>query len=413
MSEYLVVRLAAESSNAAWVVLDSAGHRVSQPASGPLSEIGPAAENRRVILLVPGLSVVAARASLPVKSQARLQQMLPYSLEDTVAEDVERLHFAAGPRNDAGDMAVAIVARDLLDDWLAQCAEAGFEPSLVYSETEGVPETPGSLTLVLEGDRTYGRGADQTAFVLEGLALGDVLDVLQTDGEAESDVRHIVLYTDDAGHRRYEAELPALQNRTSSIDVQLLSEGPLPRFGSTLINRPGCNLLQGAYAPKSNWGAMFRPWRLAAGLLLGLAALTMLAEGVRYWSLSRQDQALTALLETGCQQSFQATRLSVCQTEIQRRLSPSGAAAVGDGGERGFLVTLAAFSEARNADSRIEALSFRNGVMDLRVQAPSVPVLDEIARNVGAGGEFQVNIQSANPTDGGVEGRLQIVGLPR
>ena len=51
--------------------------------------------------------------------------------------------------------------------------------------------------------------------------------------------------------------------------------------------------------------------------------------------------------------------------------------------------------------------------MDLRVQAPSVPVLDEIARNVGASGEFQVNIQSANPTDDGVEGRLQIVGLPR
>jgi hypothetical protein len=146
--------------------------------------------------------------------------------------------------------------------------------------------------------------------------------------------------------------------------------------------------------------------------LLGLALLTMLAEGARYLSLSRQDQALTALLETGCQRAFQATRLSACQAEIQRRLAPGGAAAAGGGSERGFLVTLAAFSEARNADSRIEALSFRNGVMDLRVQAPSVPALDEIARTVGAGGEFQVNIQSANPTDNGVEGRLQIVGLP-
>ena len=98
MSEYLVVRLAPESSSAAWIVLDSAGHRASQLFSGPLSEAAKAAENRRVVLLVPGLSVVSTRASLPVQSQARLQQMLPYSLEEAVAEDVERLHFAAGPR---------------------------------------------------------------------------------------------------------------------------------------------------------------------------------------------------------------------------------------------------------------------------------------------------------------------------
>ena len=287
-----------------------------------------------------------------------------------------------------------------------------FSPSSVYSEAEGVPETPGSLTLVAEGDRTYGRAADQTSFVLEGLALGDVLDVLQTNSDDDSETRHIVLYADNAGHKRYEAELAELQQRTSSIDVQLLPEGPLPRFGSTLITRPGSNLLQGNYAPKSNWGALVRPWRLAAGLLLGLAALTMLAEGARYLSLSREDQALSALLQTGCQRSFQSAQLANCRAEVQRRLAPTGAAATGSGTQRGFLATLAAFTEAREPNSRVEALSFRNGVMDLRVQAPSVPVLDELARNVGAGGEFQVNIQSANPTDQGVEGRLQIVGLP-
>ena len=412
MSEYLVVRLAPESSNAAWMVLDSDGHRVSQPVSGPLSEVGPAAEGRRVILLVPGLNVVLTRASLPVKNQARLQQMLPYSLEDTVAEDVERLHFAAGPRDESGEMAVAVVSKELLDEWLARCAHAGFSPFYAYSESEGVPDTPGSLTLVVEGDRTYGRGEDRTSFALEGLALGEVLEVLQGSSDDDAQLRHIVLYADDAGHARCEGELAELREQTASIDLQLMPDGPLPRLGSTLINQPGSNLMQGAYAPKSNWGALLKPWRLAAGLLIGLALAAMLAEGVRYLSLSREDQALATLLEAGCQRSFQSARLSTCQSEIQRRLAPTEAAASGGGSQTGFLSTLAAFSEARNADSEIEALSFRNGVMDLRVQAPSVPVLDELARNVGAGGEFQVNIQSANPTDNGVEGRLQIVGLP-
>ncbi|MCY3730631.1 MAG: hypothetical protein OXF98_04750, partial [Rhodospirillaceae bacterium] len=62
--------------------------------------------------------------------------------------------------------------------------------------------------------------------------------------------------------------------------------------------------------------------------------------------------------------------------------------------------------------ARVEALSFRSGVMDLRVYAPSVAVLDALARNLTAGGEFQVNIQAANPTESGIEGRLQIVSVP-
>ena len=145
--------------------------------------------------------------------------------------------------------------------------------------------------------------------------------------------------------------------------------------------------------------------------MIGLALLSTFGQGIRYLSLSRQDQALTTLLETNCQRTFQSARLSTCRAEVQRRLGAS-ATGTGAGAERGFLVTLAAVADARGGGSQIEALSFRNGVMDLRVLAPSVPVLDEFARNLGSNGDFQANITSANPSDAGVEGRLQIVGLP-
>ena len=410
MSEYLVVRLAAESPTATWIALDAAGHRVSPAASGALTDIGAAAERRRVMLLVPGLSVISKRTTLPAKNPARLQQILPYALEDAVAEDVERLHFAAGPREASGETPVSIVSRDLLEEWLAACARAGLNPYCAYSEAEGVPETPGRLTLVVEGDRTYGRTADNELFAMEAMALGEVLNVLQGDDDGE--LRHVVLYMDDAGHARCEGELGALRARTASLDVQRLPEGPLPRFGSTLIHRPGSDLLQGAYGPKSNWGALLKPWRFAAGLLLGLALLTVLAEGVRYLALSREDQALSVLLQTECQQRLQSAQLASCRTEVARRLAPVEAAAPADGERRGFLAALFAFTAAGDPDSRVEAMSFRSGVMDLRVHAPSVAVLDALARNLTAAGEFEVSIQAANPTESGIEGRLQIVGAP-
>jgi general secretion pathway protein L len=304
---------------------------------------------------------------------------------------------------------VAIVARALLDTWLERCAAAGLSPHAVYAETEGVPDTPGSLTLIVEGERTYGRRGGDAPFVLEGLGITEMLELMGGGRQDDSAVRHVVIYADEAGHARCEGELGPLREQLSSVDLQLLPDGPLPRLGATLINQRGANLLQGPYAPKSNWGALVRPWRFAAGLLLGLCVLMILTEGARYFFLNRQDQALASLLEAACQRSFQAPRLATCQSEVRRRLAASGAAADA-GNERGFLVALAAVAEARDPQSRIEALSFRNGVLDLRVLAPSVPALDAFAQNLGSGGQFEVNIQSANPADDGVEGRLQVVG---
>ena len=76
-------------------------------------------------------------------------------------------------------------------------------------------------------------------------------------------------------------------------------------------------------------------------------------------------------------------------------------------------MTLATVAEARSADNQIEALSFRNGVMDLRVVAPGVPELDEFARNVSSGGQFQAVIQGTSTSDTGIEGRLQVVAVPQ
>ena len=404
MLEYLVVRLPAEPGEVTWVALDSSGERLSPLGRGSLAAAAQAARHRRVLLLVSGLGVVCARASLPVKNLARLQQMLPYSLEDAVAEDVDKLHFAAGSRGTSGETPVAVVSKRLLDGWLKECRQVGLSPERVYAESEGVPSVPGRLILVIESGCTFGRSPGQAPFALQGLALGEVLETVRYSSEDPSEPLHVVVYADEETHARCEGELAGLREQTSSLDVQILREGPLARFGSTLIHRPGSNLLQGVYGPKTDWGAWFKPWRLAAGLLLGFVLLTMLGEGVRYLSFSRENQALTALLETTCQRSVQSSDPSACAAEVRRRLGATGSEAGTD-----FLATLGVVTAAWDEDTRLEALSFRNGVMDLRVESPSVSALDEFTRRVNGSGSFQASIQSANPSEDGILGRLQVV----
>ena len=80
----------------------------------------------------------------------------------------------------------------------------------------------------------------------------------------------------------------------------------------------------------------------------------------------------------------------------------------GTGPTSGMLTTLAMLSEAMAAapNTDIEALSYRNDVTDLRVLTPSVDSLDRIRQVAGERG-VTAEIQSTNPRDSKVEGRLQ------
>ena len=408
MQEYLVVRLPASPGTVSWVVLDSSGQRLSQAAHGSLEEAAEAAENRRVLVLVSGLDAICSQATLPIRSATRLRQMLPWSLEDVVAEDVERLHFAAGARDASGTVPVTVVRRRQMESWLQACAQAGLIPERVYCESEGVASVPGCTTLAVESDCIHGRAPGQTPFALQGLGLGEVLRVAHGGEGALTDLPHVTLFADADGYTRCESEIAALREQEVGLDVQLLREGLLPWLGATLIGRPGCNLLQGAYARKPDWQAWFRPWRLAAALLLGVLVLAFAGEGARYLALSRENRNVTAMLETACQLNAQATGLAACEAQIRRRLAASV-----DGNGAGFLEALEEMARAWNDKIRLEALSFRTGVVDLQIIVDDVSSLDGLARDIGGSGTFRASIQSANPTQDGILGRLQIVVSPQ
>jgi general secretion pathway protein L len=403
-----MLRLEGDGSTGRWAVFDGDGRLVSQAVGGPLEQAAEAARGRRLLVLVPALEIIGAEASLPNASPARLRKMLPFSLEDTLAEDIDDLFFAIGPRR--GDkVRAAIVSRARLEGWLAALGGAGLTPQGVYSEAEGVPATPATLTLVIEGERVYGRASDRPPFVFEGLPLDAILDTLDaSSSEADAPVGHAVIYLDGRGQEVYEQDLRALPARIASTDVKLMADGAWYRLASTLAREPGINLLQGAYAPKSNWAGLLRPWRLAASLLLAAVLLAVLGRGAEYFVLQREDAALAARLAAECAKSVGMRQLDSCSTEVQRRLAASGQASPGV--SRDFLETIAAVASSRGPKSRIQALSYRNATMDLQHVVPDVPALDSFVESVERSNRYEVNIQSTTPGQDGVEGRVQIVG---
>jgi general secretion pathway protein L len=408
MADYLFIRLRDHSPDVEWLALDEQGRLIEPLSRGSLELLSGHAHGRRVVVLLPGAEIVTTQAQLPKASQSRLRQLLPYTLEDAFAADIDSLHFAAGRRTTSGAVLASVVEQGRLEAWLDAIRAAGLRPHAVYAETEGVPDTPSTLSLVLEGERVYGRRPDQAAFVLEGLSLSQVVDLLATQGEDRSDLQHLIVYTESDAQLRHQAELAEIRTRVASLDVKVAADGVLARFATTLLFEPGANLLQGSYAPRSDYTGLLRPWYAAAALAAGFIAVSAGSLAAEYFALKRQDSALSDQVTTICARDFGSPRLSACRAEMQQRLAAAGQQS--SLGQESFLTTLAAVSESMVAEGRIEALSYRNGVMDLQLVAPSVPLLDQFSQGVAAGGRFQVRIQSANPSDAGVEGRVQIAG---
>lgn len=356
---------------------------------------------------MPGLDVVTTQAKLPAKRTSKIRQILPFFLEEAVAEDVERLLFAIGPKQASGEIAVSIIDRQYLSAWMLKIEDAGISPDAIYSDSEGTPDTPLTLTLIVEDDKIYGRPASRAPFVLQGIGLSEVIDLVSSSTTDKAAPDHLLVYLNSTDHAHRKTELSLLQEKVVSLDMQILPDGPLEKLASTLVNNPGTNLMQEAYAKEKNWIMLFRPWRLASILLFCLLVLVILVEWANFIELRIEDQALTDTIEEICERNFQQTILANCRSQVEQQLTRP--ALISQEHQQKFLLALDAIAASLEGTNQIQALSFQGSIMDLRVITNSVESLDIFARSIMEIGQFQVNIESANIVENGIEGRVQVI----
>jgi general secretion pathway protein L len=412
MAEYLVIRIGERSDDpVSWVAVNDQGTLRGSPGSGTLAEAGAAIRDRRVIVLVPGLDVVTIYADIPAKG-ARLLAALPYALEDQLAEDVENLHFAPGTRSESGRLPVAVIARDKLTEWLEALAEAGIHPQRVVPDYHGLAITPNTLSMLVSTDEIMFNDGAEMQFVIPGITPADALattGILDAAANDDTTPRHLLAYCEPAVAERYEDDWAALREQLATVDVNLLQDGALPRLATTVASGNGVNLLQGEFGERTQVRKILRPWRHAAVLLAGLLVLAFVAKGVDYYRLTTEQAALQAQFES----EYRALRPNDTRqiadpvgTVNSLRRSQGGSPT----GSQVFLPSMVSLAEAiaRNDAARVEAISYRAGVIDVRLTAPDIPTLDRIVQSIDSTGSFQASLQSADNVGDRVNSRIRI-----
>ncbi len=416
MAEFLVIRLGRTSDDAAeWIAVDNNGTRRGGPASGSLEQAAADVAGRPVIVLVPATDAITTSVSIPIRGGARLRAALPFALEESLAEDVENLHFASGQRRDDGQLPVAVVSREKMDAWMADLAAAGIEPSQMVPDNYGLARIPGTLSLMVDRDCIYFNDGANTEFAMQGVRPSDTLvaagvlgDLTDEDGDTPEPDGHLVAYCDPADEERFTHDWIALRHELHSVDINLLADGVLPKLAVTVATGAGVNLLQGRYGAKSDYRSQLKPWRTAAVLLLGLMLVGFVGKTVDYYRLAEEE----ATLQTRFTEEYRKlrpgdTREVLDPINAVRSIKQGLGAATGP---QVFLPSIRQLSEAmaQNSSARIETISYRAGVIDVRITSPDVATLDNIQKLVSASGRFRASIQSTDQVADEISSRIQI-----
>ncbi|HEY6645467.1 type II secretion system protein GspL [Povalibacter sp.] len=415
MTEALVIRLTNTSPiardttqpvTAEWIAVDSTGARHGNVQSGSLADAAAFTGGRRVVAIVPGTDVTLAEPVLPVKSGAKLLQMVPYALEEQMAADIDDMHFAVGRRDDRPGTPVAAVAKDQMQFWVAAFQDAGLHVDAIYPETAALPVTANGVTLLVDDTRVFVQRESTPGAVLDVQPLIEAVQLALASGDDSRE--HVTIYLTESVYEHERDLFEGLREFTASLQLKLLPDGPLPLLAANVMTKPSINLLQGAYAPKTRLRLSFQPWRYAAALLASFVALHIGLTAWQYVDLQRKEQRLDAEIAEVFQQAIPGAPVPdaiAARKQVEMRLN----ALRGGGASSGVMTTLGVLVDAmaQAPGATLEALSYRDNATDLRVLAPSVDQLDKI-QHVAVERGLSAEIQSASPRDSKVEGRLKL-----
>jgi general secretion pathway protein L len=413
MAQTLLLRLPATGQEETeWLVIDEAAESGTTRQRGSLTLAAAVSRTGKVIALAPISQILLAEPELPPGSGVKLARAVPFALEELLTEDIDRLSFAIGKRRPGGTTPVAAVSREVLEGWMSQLKAAGLEPLAMYPDISLMPDNPVNTVLWLEKDRLAVRRPGALPFAVELTPVSEALVVAGViadplDSASEPKVpESVILYVTREDWAQVQDEFEPLTGKFDSLKVQLLPDGPLPWLARALPTTDAVNLLQGDFARAADYGARWLRWRTAALLAVGLLAMHIAAQALQIRHSKHESAALDGQIADVFSSAMPNEVIQDPRRQMQARLErihKSGA------GPEYFLRTLKVLSGALavTPKTEIDALSYREESLDMKVSAPSLAAISQISQLIGKQG-MTAEIQSSAPVAGGVEAHIQL-----
>jgi general secretion pathway protein L len=362
----------------------------------PLQDVLARVGERRLIVLVPAADVRLLRVTVAARSAARILQAAPYMLEDQLAEDVEDLHFALGPRLADGSHVVAVVARARMDEWLAPLQAAQLRPDLLLPEQLCLPRhEDGTWSALADGPQVIVSFGDTGGFACSAEDLPLLLQL--ADPERRQRLRIAVPRAVAADFTGLDWPLELLPGHGTALEALLQGHTPARDI----------DLLQGPYSQTAGARRALAPWRLPAALAAGWLLTAGISHAVHALTLGRALDAQQQQNEERFRGLFPAeTRI----VDLAVQLDQQVAALKGGGGGGGFLPLTETLTRALAAAPglALEGLQFRECALYANLTGSDLQQLDLLQNWFEQNPVARYERQSVNSGTEGVKIRIRL-----
>lgn len=348
MTKQLIIRLSGQADgNIPWLLWQNqapgstSGEVLEQGVLGharQLSELQAHAAQAKVTVLVSSTDIGFHQIDLPPGSRRHLAQVVPYALEEELAQDISELHFAwqlnawqmnakqvntkqSSERQQKDEtergLPVAIVAKSLLEDWQAWLDSAGITYTAIIPDLYILPLQTGEWSAISLEDDIIVRHSQWRGFAIEQALFEDLSSLFSDALTPPSGIR--CWGTVHWPHAP--AELITSESTDPAQEVGLEANRALA-LARYIKPHNSINLLQGDFAQQRKRKASLGVWRWPAIAACVLVGLLLMDKGMYIWQLNQQQSELAQRVEERYRETFaEETRVVNVRAQLSQHLN--------------------------------------------------------------------------------------------
>lgn len=360
---------------------------------GDWNEIRTLAKGHRIVLLLPDNDVVLTSVNIPSKNKKQLIKAVPFALEESLAEDIEELHFAIHKENNSDLAHVAIINRTLLSQYIDKLERERLTVHFALPQLFLLEYHADGWTVVRDGSRVRVR---KNSF--DGFSCSESMIKLFLAEEIEKAPPQ-VLYSNMTAE-----QLGIDLNR---IDVRPLADQASFSVDSLQQAFP-LNLMQGFVRNKATTAINLKQWKPALAMTaLLLVCWTVILLWQNHQLSEQRDQLDNAILRV-YKQTFPGSRVVDPTQQMTSKLKELQAGV--DKPNTSPLPLIADIGPLlkKSSGMQLNEIRFDNNELQLSVKAGSLAQLETFKTDAAKNAKLQVNIKSSTTTANQVEAILLV-----
>ena len=338
---------------------------------------------------VPSDSVRLTEIEVPADEVKHLQQSLPFTMEERVADDVDELHFVHEELGD-GRFLVGLVQRELMAGWLEQLP--GHDDLAVFTpEALCLPITDDTVSVLIDGDQGVLRWSPSAGCRIE-------LSLLQTLLESlPGKPAKLVMYGVD------QSVVAACLDEA----WQAIVEWRQGSWGAALMLSEQSKLLNfrvGAFIPKLPLMHWWGVWQRVAVVVAIAVVIQLLADIGQYQRLKSENIEL----RTAIQQSYRKANPRGAMVDVEKQLDRQIGEFGGADTTMAFTPRLVAVISATVAEEGVvNSLNYASGQLRLNLTAGNFAAIERIRQRLSTEG-FEATLETSTARGNEVRARLRV-----